>query len=294
VLYDQGLDPEMAPGAGDDPFQDFAKEYYKAGKGRKKPASQEAPQNIHRRAEIEFEQAVLGTKVVLEIEKSTACSTCNGTRCRPGTAPVRCPACGGSGSTPLRQGPVVLNMPCHKCDETGMVIKSPCEDCRGEGRKTRTTREEVSIPPGVEDKQVLVVRGLGHTGPDGSTGELHLEVGVRPSPYFTRRGQDLHCFCWVNVPQAALGAQLMVKTLTGEQRVEVRPGAQDGDCLKLQGLGVPRAGGRGDQVVVIKVSVPRSLTPRQRQLYEELLRVEGQGKPAQEESSFSKFRDMFK
>ena len=227
--------------------------------------------------ELSFEEAIFGTEKAIEIERLETCPDCHGTRVRGGGQPATCPVCGGTGQVRRYQmsilGQMVTVTTCSHCGGEGRVVTDPCPRCRGRGRVLRRRTVTVSIPPGVEDGTTLRISGEGEHGFGGGTpGSLYVTIRVRPHELFTRKGTTLYLDLPINVAQAALGAEVDVPTVDGPVRLTIPPGTQSGQQFRIRGKGAPdlRTGARGDQVVTVWVVVPTELTPRQRQLFEEL------------------------
>jgi molecular chaperone DnaJ len=168
---------------------------------------------------------------------------------------------------------------CASCGGRGEVIKDPCMDCRGRGRRQATETVAVTIPAGVEDGGTVRMDGEGEAGEPGArAGDLYLFVHVRPHEFFERRGRDLWCEIPIAFTMAALGGHIRVPTLTGApEEISVPPGTQTGETISMTGHGLPdaRTGVRGSQHVMVRVVTPRHLTARQRELLEEFVREGG-------------------
>ncbi|HEY7017799.1 MAG TPA: DnaJ C-terminal domain-containing protein, partial [Gaiellaceae bacterium] len=208
----------------------------------------------------------------------TACPTCHGTGAEPGTAPVICPECRGRGVVSESQGLFALSQPCPRCRGNGTVIEDPCPTCRGTGRERRTKRYTVKIPAGVKDGSRIKLRGKGEAGFGGAeAGDLYVVTRVAPSKIYTRRGDDLVVDVSVTYPEAALGATVDVPTPDGAVTVKVKPGTTDGTLLRVKGKGSPKlkGSGRGDLLARVKLTVPKKLSKKQRQLIEELQKEGG-------------------
>ncbi|NLX09022.1 MAG: molecular chaperone DnaJ [Chloroflexi bacterium] len=235
---------------------------------------------------IDFEQAVFGAEIDVEVTRREVCPECQGSRAAPGTTPIRCPECNGSGQVrQVRQtflGSMVNVTTCGRCRGTGEIVDTPCPTCAGEGTVSRTRTLTVSIPPGVDDGTQIRLGGEGEPGQRGGPpGDLYVVLRVKPHEFFKRRNSDIILEISVNVAQAALGDVIHVPTVDGEEEVNVAPGTQSGKVLRLRNKGVPKLrrdgsnAGRGDQLVVLTVEVPTKLTKEQRQLFEELGRTLG-------------------
>jgi len=230
---------------------------------------------------LSFEEAAFGTERDVEVTRLEVCSVCRGSGARPGTQPTRCPTCGGTGQVRrIHQslfGHFVNIATCTRCQGEGRVIEYPCPNCRGAGLERRTRRVRVRIPAGIDDGNQVRVAGEGNAGvKGGQPGDLYITVHVEPHPELTRQGHDLYYELAINFAQAALGDEVEVPTLDGRPTViQIPPGTQPGEVLVLRGRGIPRLDGRGrgDQVIRVRVEVPRRLTEEQRRLLAELART---------------------
>jgi len=232
--------------------------------------------DIKKRIEITLEQAFTGTTHTLGIQYADTCETCSGSGARPGTSPEPCPSCGGRGQVVHSRGAFVLTTTCTGCNGTGQVIREHCPECGGRGERPRERRIEVKIPAGIDDGQIVRVSGQGEPGMRGGPpGDLYVICMVRSHSTIEREGLDLYVQANVPFVKAALGTSLTVDSLEGPIEVEVPAGSQPGEEIVLEGRGMPRvqSRGRGDLHVVIKVSVPRKLTRKQKKILEELERA---------------------
>ena len=186
--------------------------------------------------------------------------------------------------------------PCSHCGGKGKIIDSPCEKCSGKG-KVRITREQtVNIPAGIDDMQVLNVRGQGDAGSNGGpNGDLRIEVNVRPHPIFERDGFDVYVEVPVTFVQASLGAEISVPTLDGKVKFKIHEGTQSGDEFKLAGKGIKRinSSGRGNQYVKINVEIPRNLSKEQKELLKQFDKKSDEKNYKQRKSFFDKLKNMF-
>jgi len=227
---------------------------------------------------LSFEDSLHGVETKIPVELETACRECNGSGAKPGTAPSLCPECKGRGVVSQSQGLFALSQPCPRCRGNGTVIEDPCPKCRGTGRERRTKRYTVKIPAGVKDGSRIRLRGKGEAGYGGAeAGDLFVITRVEPSKTFTRRGDDLVVDVPVALSQVSLGAEIKVPTPDGPVTVKVKPGTLDGTLLRVKGKGAPRLKGssRGDVLARVKLSVPKKLTKKQRELMEELQKAGG-------------------
>jgi len=231
----------------------------------------------HRGADLEtdltvsFDDAMSGTTVPVKITGPAPCRTCHGTGARPGTSPVACPRCGGSGDVAVNQGFFSMSQPCPECRGTGRKIEDPCPTCRGAGAERRARTLQVKIPAGVKDGARIRLKGRGESGPPGSgSGDLFVRVRVRPDEVFGRKGDDLTLELPITYSEAALGAQVKVPTLNGSLTLKVPAGTPSGKTFRLKGKGAPRGKAHGDLLVTTVVDVPGKLSKEEKQLLKQL------------------------
>ncbi|MDH5811143.1 MAG: molecular chaperone DnaJ [Candidatus Methanomethylicaceae archaeon] len=227
--------------------------------------------------EISLEEAFRGTEKEIEVPRTERCDVCGGSGAAPGTSLKTCNRCGGTGQIQNVRttgfARFVTVTPCNTCGGSGTVVETPCRECRGSGIIKRRRIITVKIPAGVDDGQQLRLKGEGEASPSGGPpGDLYVNISIRPHPYFKRKGADLYYDLKIGFPQAALGTEATVPTLDGDVVVNIRPGTQPGEILRIKGKGMPKLGGygRGNLMIRVNIDVPTSLSPRQRQLLEEL------------------------
>ena len=248
---------------------------------------------------LEFEEAVFGTDKEIEVPRQETCLQCAGTGVEPGTKPLRCPDCNGTGEIRRQAGFFINIGACARCGGTGQIITTPCTHCNGRGKTLQRRKLNVKIPAGVDDGNQIRLAGEGESGiRGGPPGNLYVVIHVKPHPYFRRAGDTLHVELLVNIAQAALGDEIDVPTLNGPQRAAILAGTQTGDTITLRGLGVPKLrrdgsnAGRGNQIVTIQVRTPTNLTRQQRDLLLELGKtLDREVVPQREKSFFEKVRD---
>jgi molecular chaperone DnaJ len=225
--------------------------------------------------EVSLAEAAAGAQREVEYEAVEPCARCNGRGAEPGTPVDTCRRCGGSGE--LRAvsrtafGQIVRSTVCDACGGSGEIVREPCRDCGGRGRRAVHRTLTVDIPAGIADEQRIRLTGRGHAGENGGPpGDLYVLVTVTDDERFVRDGSDLVTVVDLSVAQAALGTELVVPTLDGDERIEIPAGTQPGTVVTLRGRGMPTLGRgrRGDQRVVLNVIVPRNLTAEQRELLE--------------------------
>jgi molecular chaperone DnaJ len=227
--------------------------------------------DLESRVRISFEDALGGVQIRVPVDIETACHVCGGTGAEPGTAPRVCPDCQGSGVISDSQGLFSLSHPCQRCRGNGVIVDTPCKNCRGSGRERVTRRYQVKVPPGAKDGTRIRLRGKGEAGRSGGPpGDLFVRVEVEASPLYERRGADLVLDVPVTYPEAALGATVQIPTPDGPVALKVPAGSESGKLLRVKGRGAPKlnAGGKGDLLARLNVTVPKKLTKAEREALE--------------------------
>jgi molecular chaperone DnaJ len=227
---------------------------------------------------LSLREAAFGCKREVLVRSPGRCDECAGSGAKPGTKPETCPHCRGAGQVSNARGFVMFTATCSRCQGHGVVIKHACKACEGRGMVEKPRKVNVTFPAGIDDGQRLRVQGQGIPGPGGAAaGDLYVEVDVEEDTRFERDGADLVTRVHVSITDAALGAEIRVPALEAEDdeatlAVTIPPGTQSGAVFTLKGYGVPRLDGRGrgSLVAMIQVDVPTALSPRARELLEQL------------------------
>jgi molecular chaperone DnaJ len=224
--------------------------------------------------EISFDESAKGVETTIQIPRQEACETCHGSGAAPGSKPQTCPQCHGRGQLRYQQGFFTVARTCGQCRGTGSIISSPCPTCRGAGRVQHQRKLTVKIPAGIATGQRLRLSGEGESGAGGGpAGDLYVVVHVQEHPFFHREGNDLFCEIPLNYPTAALGGEITIPTLEGEETFKVPEGTQSGATFRLRGRGMPdvvSGRSRGDLLVTVKVVTSKKMTKEQRKLLEQL------------------------
>jgi molecular chaperone DnaJ len=268
------------------------------GGGRRSRTRAQRGSDLRYDMTLTFEEASTGVSTKIKLPKQELCASCHGTGAKAGTGASACQTCGGRGQLAYQQGFFTITRTCPSCQGAGQIIKERCPDCRGQGRIERDKTIDLRIPAGVDSGTRLRVPGEGEAGANGGpSGDLYVVLDVKEHPFFERRGADLYCTIPVSIAQAALGADLPVPGLGGEERLKIPEGTQSGAVFRIKGHGLPdpRGGGKGDLYYHVRVLTPSKLTREQRKLMEQLgatLKVEN--RPAERGSSFfDKVKDIF-
>lgn len=298
--YDQfghaGVDPNFGAGGGaggwgtgaggmDFDLGDIFGSFFGGGFGGGSRANPNAPrrgEDTQSTITISFEEAAKGCKKKIKVQRIETCPDCGGSGAKPGSSPKTCPECNGRGQVNVTQrtpfGTIQSVKTCPKCGGKGKIVDDPCNKCRGGGRVRKNRELEINIPAGIDDRQVISVRGEGNRGINGGpAGDLHVTVFVRPHPDFERDGYNIWYDCHVNFVQATLGDTIMVPTLDGKVKFDLAAGTQPGAVISLKGRGIQylNSRGKGDQYVRIVVEVPKNLTFQQREALKHFKTVMG-------------------
>ena len=281
--YDQfghaGVDGQGAGGFGggagganfSDIFGDVFGDIFGAAAGRGRSGPQRGA-DLRYNLEIDLEDAVQGSTVKIRVPALENCEECNGSGARKGSTPVGCTTCGGAGQIRMQQGFFSVQQTCPNCRGKGKMIKDPCGGCHGRGRVEKQKTLSVKIPPGVDTGDRIRLAGEGEAGPDGGgTGDLYVQVAVRPHNIFQRDGKHLYTEVPISFTDAALGGELEVPTLEGRVKLRVPPETQTGKLFRLRGKGVKpvRGGTVGDLLCRVVVETPVNLTKKQKDLLTE-------------------------
>ena len=220
--------------------------------------------------QLTFEEALRGVSTKVEVKRAETCATCKGSGAKPGTAPVTCTTCGGTGHVSQGQGMFGISRACPRCGGTGMMIENPCTTCKGKGSVLRVKPVTVNVPPGTTDGGKLRFKGKGEPGPAGGpAGDLYVVTHIAPHAFYARDGADVWLELPVTMGEAALGTETTIPTPDGGKvKLKITAGTQDGAVLRITGKGAPKLKGKGtgDLKVRVKVIVPEKLTVEQKEL----------------------------
>jgi molecular chaperone DnaJ len=317
--YDQfghaGVDPNFGAGGGygggftgdfgdfgdlGDIFGSFFGGGFGGGGRRSNPNAPKRGNDASAAVNISFEEAAKGCKKTVKVTKIDTCDECGGSGAKKGTTTKTCPVCNGSGRVTSAQrtpfGVFQTQTVCSHCNGKGKVIENPCQKCNGKGRIRHTVEEVVEIPAGIDDGQVINMRGKGDSGVNGGpSGDLRINVNVRPHPIFNRSGYDVYCEIPITFVQAALGADITVPTLDGKVKFTIHEGTQPGDEFKLKGKGIQRLNysGKGDQYVKIVVEIPKNLSKDQKEKLMDFEKLSSDKNYKTQKSFMDKIKDFF-
>lgn len=226
---------------------------------------------------IEFTEAAFGVKKDIRVTKDATCNHCKGSGAEPGSSKATCPECNGSGEVHTQQktpfGVFQSVSPCDRCGGTGEIIEKPCTQCGGSGKIRKTVTISVNIPAGVDDGNVITLRGQGEAGSHGGpAGDLYVVVRVRPHKVYKRSGQDIQIEVPITFEQAALGDSIIVPTLEDKVSYKIPAGTQPGTVFRLKGKGIvsTRSNRKGDLYVKVNLEVPTKLNNKQKNAIEKM------------------------
>ncbi|MCK9989874.1 MAG: molecular chaperone DnaJ, partial [Rugosibacter sp.] len=277
TAYDQyghaGVDPQARGGGGGgfgDAFSDIFGDIFGGGGGSRSNVYRGA--DLRYNLEITLEDAAHGSETRIRIPTMTECEACDGSGAKKGTQPKTCPTCAGHGQVRMQQGFFSVQQTCPKCHGTGRYIPDPCNTCHGAGRVKQHKTLSVKIPAGVDEGDRIRLTGEGEAGVNGGpTGDLYVQIHLKPHAVFQREHDDLHCEMPVSFTTAALGGEIKVPTLDGAAHLKIPAGSQTGKVFRLRGKGVKgvRSHAHGDLLCHVVIETPVSLTERQKELLQE-------------------------
>lgn len=288
-----------------DIFEEFFGGAFGGGGQRRRRRGPRRGADLRYDLKISFEEAVSGVEKEIDVTRPAVCPSCSGSGAEPGSRPVTCTTCNGSGEVRRVQqsilGSFVNVATCPTCQGSGEVIETPCKSCHGRKQVQETRTLKVKIPAGVDSDTQIRLSNEGAPGADGGPpGNLYVVIHVQDHKLYERRGDDIWIDLEINVAQAALGDEVKVPTIDGEETLSIPPGTESGKVFRLRGKGVPhldRSGrgidsGRGDQHVLIHVTMPKKLTDEQRDLFTKLAKTLGKEVvPQREKGIFSQLKD---
>ncbi len=275
------------------------------GGGRRRRTGPEKGPDLRTDLELTLKEAAFGLGREVKVPRVETCGTCGGSGAAAGSKPRTCLACAGTGQVQFAQstpfGRVVQSRTCDRCRGAGQIIEKPCPTCRGAGSVRKTRSIKIKVPPGVDNGSRLRLTGEGEAGTRGGPpGDLYVYIHVKKHRLFRREADDLICDVPLSFVQAALGDEIEVPTLEGNEKLKIPEGTQTGSIFRIKGKGIPHLNGfgRGDQHVRVKVVTPGKLSEKQKELLREFASLGGgeatQGTgQATDKSLFEKMKDAF-
>lgn len=223
------------------------------------------------RINLTLQEAADGVERDLQVDRAIPCGSCNGSGADSPDDVQTCASCGGRGQVSHSQGFMMISSTCPDCRGAGKVITTACDECGGRGRSQEQKTLNVRVPAGIDHGERLRVRGAGDVGA-GGPGDLYIDILIEDDPELQREGSIIHSILDISMIDAALGASFVVRTVHGDESVQVAAGTQPGDIVRIKKKGMPKRGGygHGDHLVHMRISVPKKLSKKAKKLLEEL------------------------
>lgn len=284
-----------------DIFGQGGRGHYGSGAGRRPRKRVSKGTDLRVTVKVSLKDIMNGVDKKLKIPRMVACAHCNGNGAKDGTSHKTCHRCHGSGYTTVTQnsffGPQPVETVCPECNGEGKTIDQACSACGGSGVEKKEEIVSFHIPAGVENGQVLTLRGKGNAPRGGGiSGDLLIVIQEEPNSELIRDGLDLIYNLMLDFPTATLGGYAEVPTVEGRARLKIAPGTQPGKVLRLRGKGLPKlhSSERGDILVNVMVYVPENLTEAEKAAVESL-KDQPNVVPTESTSKriFSKLRHIF-
>lgn len=289
-------------GSGFGGFEDIFDSFFGGGgRARYNPNAPRQGEDLQYTLDLEFEEAVFGKQSTIRYNRKQECETCHGDGAKPGTSPVTCSKCSGTGSINVERntllGRIQTRSVCDVCNGTGQEIKEKCPTCVGAGHVKDRHTVKVTVPAGVEDGDQMRLSGQGEAGKNGGPyGDLYVIFRVKPSKQFQRRGAEIYYEAPIHFVQAALGDEIQVPTVHGKVKLKIPAGTQTGTTFRIKGKGAPRlrGTGQGDQHVKVNIVTPKNLNSKQVELLREFAKASDISITEEDGSFFNKVKDVFK
>ncbi len=278
-------------------FNGFGGQGSPSGGGRTQRRGPQQGDDLRYDLNIDFKQAIFGEQKEIKIPHLETCTTCKGIGAKPGTGPVNCSTCGGSGqvrrATRTPFGNFTQVAECPTCSGMGQTISDPCVNCGGNGVKQVRKKLRINIPPGVDTGTKLRVSGEGNAGlKGGPPGDLYVFLKVKSDSKLKREGINIFSEVSISYLQAILGDTIGIDTVDGRVDLQIPGGTQPNSTLTLENKGVPRLGNpvaRGNHDVLIKVKLPIRINDEERNLLEKLASHYSSKNTSVNSGLFSKF-----
>lgn len=278
-------------------FEEMFGSSFGGGSRRRQTKSYKYNLDLSVEVNLKFNEAVFGCNKEIKYTYKTACKPCSGTGAKDGKLST-CKTCDGHGQVHSRQGFMTFAQTCPKCQGSGQSPASSCKSCSGTGSEEIKDSFKVDIPEGVNDAMRIRVSNKGNIAPDGSRGDLYLQVSVEADSHFVRHDDDIYYEAPIFFTKIALGGKIMVPTLRGEVELVIPANAKDKQQFTFKGEGVKsvQGYGKGNLVVQIKIEYPKTINDEQKELLEKLQESFGlESKPYESgfESMFDKVKKWF-
>jgi molecular chaperone DnaJ len=288
-------------GGGFDPFESFF------GGGRASGGQRQRGRkgsNLRIRVKMSLTEVANGARKTIKVKKHVVCHTCHGSGAKDASSVTKCTMCGGNGvvkrTTNTILGQMQTTTTCPQCNGSGEMITKKCTTCNGLGTEYGEETLNIDIPAGVQDGMQLSMSGKGNAGEQGGpAGDLIISIEVEQHADLEIEGQNVIYNLYLNFADAALGCSIEVPTVDGKAKIKIPAGTQAGKVLRLNGKGIPSVNsyGKGDQLVIVNVYTPQTLSSEEQKLMEKL-RQSNNFKPAPnhkgEKNFFDRMKDVFR
>jgi molecular chaperone DnaJ len=276
--YDQfghaGVDPSMGGGAHGyggfgDVFEDIFENIFSGGRGQGRQSRGQRGADLQYNVQLTLEEAAVGKQIEITVPRHVGCGTCSGSGAKKGSAPKKCETCDGMGQVRIQQGFFSIQQTCPHCHGDGKLISDPCQTCHGQGRVKESKKLTVKIPAGVDNGDRVRLGGEGEAGiQGGGSGDLYVQISVKPHAIFERHDGDLHCEVPISFVTASIGGSIEVPTLEGRVTLKIPQETQTGKIFRMRGKGIKsvRAYAPGDLLCKVVVETPVNLSKEQKEL----------------------------
>jgi molecular chaperone DnaJ len=288
-----GFDFSGFQGAGG--FADIFESFFGGGHTSQRRSRNYRGQDLEVIMTIDFKEAIFGADKVISINKEVTCDHCAGKGAEKGSKIVDCPECRGAGEvTAVKNtllGQIRTSVTCPKCSGEGQIPEKPCPVCHGNGIVRSSEKITIRIPAGVSDGTTLRLTGKGGAGQKGhDAGDLYVQIKVKPSLEFQRKGDNIYTEKTIHVLQAILGDEIEVETVHGPTRLEIPAGTQSGQTFRIKGKGAPKLNSStlGDHMVTVQVEIPKKLMNSEMEHYKELAKLAKLSTKSKDKSFFSR------
>jgi molecular chaperone DnaJ len=261
--------------SGQSSFRDVFSDFFSGGSNRGRSSDPTKGDDLEHHLNISFYESIKGLSTRMALNRTQSCSSCEGSGLDRSSGQHVCPRCQGSGQEGKSHGIMRFSSPCRNCGGSGRV-GSKCKTCNGSGAVAVQETITVRIPPGAANGFRMRVPGKGNAGKNGGpSGDLYLIISVRPHEFFRREGNDIICIIPITITEAALGTKIEVPSIDGKTLLRIPPGTQSGQKFRLRGKGAPSLRGElpGNQIVEVRVVVPKVADERSKEILRELARL---------------------
>lgn len=250
--------------------------------------------------ELDFFEAVNGSKKEIEISVKVKCDTCSGTGAKPGSDKHNCKKCNGKGTIRIKRqsffGTVVSEEICNECGGSGEVISEKCEKCNGKKYVTIKKKISINIPKGINTNNIMTLKGQGNCGENGGpNGDVYIIFKVKKHNLFVREGNDVSYELPISFTEAVLGAKVEIPTLEGKEMYTIPEGTETGTVFKLSGKGISDVNGhgKGDLFFKVKIITPKNLTEKQKKLLKEFSNETEEHVVEHKKNFFKRVKELF-